>query len=85
MSKVKMLEANKYSSNGVNCICLEVGQVVDNLPENIEAAWLNRGVCELDKPVIEKETKVVEPVEEVKKAEYFTDSIPRPVTSSFSN
>ncbi len=65
MSKVKMLESNKYSSNGVNCICLEAGQVVDNLPENIEAAWLERGVCELDKPA-KKETKIVNPVEEVK-------------------
>ena len=65
MSKVKMLEDNKYSSNGVNCICLEAGQVVDNLPEDIESAWLNRGVCELDKPA-KKETKVVNPVEEVK-------------------
>ncbi len=63
-----MLEANRYSSNGVNCICLEAGQVVDNLPEKIELAWLNRGVCELDKPVVKKETKVVEPVKEVKEA-----------------
>ena len=65
MSKVKMLEDAKYSSNGSDCICLEAGQVVDNLPENIEASWLNRGVCELDKPA-KKETKVVNPVEEVK-------------------
>lgn len=67
MSKVKMKEAAKYSSNGTDCICLEAGQVVDNLPEKIESAWLKRGVCELDKPA-KKETKVVNPVEEVKKA-----------------
>lgn len=65
MSKVKMLEDRRYSSNGTNCICLEAGQVVDNLPENIEAAWLERGICELDKPT-KKETKVVNPVKEVK-------------------
>lgn len=67
MSKVKMLESIKYSSTGTDCICLEAGQVVDNLPENIEAAWLARGVCELNKPtLVKKETKVVNPVEEVK-------------------
>ena len=65
MSEVKMLEDRRYSSNGTDCICLEAGQVVDNLPENIEAAWLERGICELNKPA-KKETKVVNPVEEIK-------------------
>ena len=66
MSKVKMLEDRRYSSNGTDCICHEAGQVVDNLPEDIESAWLNRGVCELDKQPAKKETKVVNPVEETK-------------------
>lgn len=65
MSKVKMKEAAKYSSNGSDCICLCLGDVVSDLPANIEEAWLKRGVCELDKPA-KKETKVVNPVEETK-------------------
>ena len=65
MSKVKMKEAAKYSSNGTDCICLSVGDVVDNLPANVEESWLKSGVCELDKPA-KKETKVVSPIEETK-------------------
>ncbi len=65
MSKVKMKESAKYSSNGIDCICLSVGDVVSNLPADVESAWLKRGVCELDKPA-KKETKVVSPVEETK-------------------
>ncbi len=65
MSKVKMKEAAEYSSNGTNCICLCAGDVVDNLPGDIEAAWLKRGVCELDKPA-KKEIKVVSPGQETK-------------------
>lgn len=65
MSKVKMKESGMYSSNGSNCICLSVGDVVDNLPANVEASWLASGVCELDRPA-KKETKVVSPVEETK-------------------
>ncbi len=64
----KMLKDSKYSSNGVNCICVSKGDVVD-LPKDLGDAWLANGTCELNKrtkfnPVEEK--KVVEPVEETK-------------------
>ena len=67
MSKVKMKESGMYSSNGTDCICLSVGDVVNDLPADIEAAWLSRGVCSLDEPM-KRETKVVKPVEETKAA-----------------
>lgn len=66
MSKVKIKQSIKYSTNGTNCISLNKGDTVENLPADIEKAWLNRGVCELVK-VEQKETKVIAPVKEVKK------------------
>jgi len=62
--KVKILKDCKYSSNGTNCIDLAAGDVVDDLPCNVELAWIGRGVCEECKP--KKETKVVNPVVETK-------------------
>jgi hypothetical protein len=64
----KMLKDSKYSSNGVNCICVSKGDVVD-LPGDLGSAWVSNGTCELNKkpkfnPV--KETAVVNPVEETK-------------------
>lgn len=67
MSKVMIHEDIKYSSNGSDCVCLKGGQSVDNLPADIEAAWLERGICSLDEPM-KRETKVVKPVEETKAA-----------------
>lgn len=66
--KVKILKDCKYSSNGTNCINLAAGDIVDDLPCNVESAWLERGLCEADKPKAEpkKETKVVNPVVETK-------------------
>ena len=65
--KVKILKDCKYSSNGTNCIDLAAGDIVDDLPCNIESAWLESGLCEADKPKpAKKETKVVNPVVETK-------------------
>lgn len=64
----KILKDSKYSSNGVNCICVSKGDVVD-LPGDLAPAWIANGTCEeVNKkkfnPV--EETAVVNPVEETK-------------------
>ena len=66
----KMLKDSKYSSDKVNCICVNKGDVVD-LPKDLAEAWIENGTCELAKkktftPV--EKTAVVNPVEEVKEA-----------------
>ncbi len=71
--KVKMLKDSKYSSNGVNCVELKAGDIVDDLPQNIADAWLSNGSCieagkkEL-KPVDNKMLDLVDEKKEVTKA-----------------
>ena len=61
----KMKIDYKYSTNGVNCICVKAGDVVD-LPADIAKALLSNGRCEdatVKKAVAPVENKMAEPVE----------------------
>ena len=55
--KVKILKDSKYSSNGVNCVELKSGDIVDDLPQNIIDAWLDNKSC------IEASKKELKPVD----------------------
>lgn len=64
---MKMLKDWKYSSNGVNCVCLKVGDSVDGVKPEILADWAARGICgEAVKQQPKKEIKIIQPVEETK-------------------
>lgn len=53
----------KYSTNGVDCVCVKKGDVVA-LPEDIAKALMSNGRCELNKKAAAPvENKMVEPVE----------------------
>ena len=65
--KVTIIKECQYSSNGTNCVTLSVGETVDNLPKDIEAAFLLRGNIKAFSEA-KKETKVVNPVLETKTA-----------------
>ena len=62
---MKMLKDWKYSSNGVNCVCLKVGDSVEGVKPEILDDWIARGICGDPKPA-KKEVKIIQPVEEVK-------------------
>jgi hypothetical protein len=64
---IKMLKDWKYSSNGVNCVCLKAGDSVEGVKADILADWLARGICgEEPKIIPKKEVKIMQPVEEIK-------------------
>ena len=53
----------KYSTNGVDCVCVKKGDLVD-FPEDIAKALMSNGRCELNKKAAAPvENKMVEPVE----------------------
>jgi len=53
----------KYSTNGVDCVCVKKGAVVD-LPEDIAKALMSNGRCELNKKAAAPvENKMAEPGE----------------------
>lgn len=61
----KMKIDYKYSTDGVNCICVKSGDVVD-LPADIAKALLSNGRCEdatVKKAAEPVENKMAEPVE----------------------
>jgi hypothetical protein len=63
---IKMLRDWTYSSNGVNCVTLKEGDSVEGVKPEILEDWLSRGICGEEKSQPKKETKIVNPVEEVK-------------------